>query len=220
MIIDERKVNLAEKDIEQWLYENPDQIQIGRYSGTIKQWLKRQYEMPSGIADLIGITEEGWIAVVEVKNTAIDARALTQVCRYAADIESICETACARIGAPPPEGFVCKVIVGKSIDEKTMKEARALHISIVCFSIEVTLAAWPVEFTDEYRYESDKRIYDLSRDETWEAAATILADIYNRYIERQRRKPTPTPIIIDPTDAIATLAGRPSQEGATPCQSR
>lgn len=30
MIIDERKVNLAEKDIEQWLWENPTLIRFGR----------------------------------------------------------------------------------------------------------------------------------------------------------------------------------------------
>jgi hypothetical protein len=170
MIIDEKKVNLAEKDIEQWLWENPHSAWC--LVGRVEKWLKRQYRLPSGIADLIGVTDTGSLVVVEVKNVDIDASALTQVCRYAFDLKYI-HTLVIRDIIPDdmPEPDVYKVVIGRSVDTQTMREAEALDIQVICFQVNLSLdtisAAWRNEFREDRRAVYD----DLSRDETWEIVA-------------------------------------------------
>jgi len=87
VIIDERKVNLAEADIEQWLWENPGAVQIDIWGSQdcVDVWIGRQVAVPSGVIDLLGRTADGTIVVVEVKNTQIQSGALTQVRRYTFD---------------------------------------------------------------------------------------------------------------------------------------
>lgn len=171
MIIDERKVNLAEKDIEQWLWENPWSV-CGQYGQRVTRWLKRQYGLPSGVADLIGITETEQLIVVEVKNAKIDASALAQVSRYAFDLSYIYTLVVRDVepcGMGTPE--VLKVVVGRAIDTQTLREAEALDVAISCFQVDLSLSVSSVEWSQEFRSQR-RNVYDeLRKDEVWEIAA-------------------------------------------------
>lgn len=112
---------ISEKDIEDYLFENPQRLKFG--GKHVNRWIKRQYAVPSGIIDLLGIVRDGTIAVVEVKNVAVEAKALTQVCRYAFDIQSIM-----------PGVKIKKIVVGRSIDTKTFSEAEAVGVQINTFT--------------------------------------------------------------------------------------
>lgn len=154
MIIDPSKVNLAERDIEDYLYENPWLVDIENY--TVYMWIKRQYAVPSGIVDLIGLTADREIVVVEIKNTAIDAGALAQVSRYAWDIERIRDIIYFE-SMGETDLYICppvrKVVVGKSIDAKTMLEAEAIGVCVVLFSVNLSLdthgPSWRKEYSEE-----------------------------------------------------------------------
>lgn len=74
---------MLEKDLENYLIENPPQ---GEYM-TIKGWIGRQVRVPSGIIDLLGYGD-GCVWVIELK-LEFCREAIPQVCRYAADIERI-----------------------------------------------------------------------------------------------------------------------------------
>lgn len=81
------KRGFREKDIEDWLYKNP--------KGFADEWIARQYRVPSGIIDLLGVYKTDdtlrypMFHVVEVKNIPITSNAITQVCRYSNDIYEI-----------------------------------------------------------------------------------------------------------------------------------
>lgn len=155
MRIPESKVHLQEKDIEDYLFAHPEVIET--YGDPVRAWVKRQFEIPSGVLDLLGVTLGGDFLIVEIKNTPIESAALTQVCRYAFDVENI-----LRISVPdligvydrPPRVYT--LVIGRSIDAKTMREAEALNIVAVSFAVELSL-----KITGPYRwaesFEEDRR---------------------------------------------------------------
>lgn len=169
MIIDERKVNLAEKDIEQWLWENPGKVK-NRF-GSVQRWLKRQYKVPSGVIDLIGLSSSHQVLVVEIKNTEIEAGALTQVCRYAADIEYVYQRVWGTIEQEIEDDItfwqVGKVVVGRSISSQAMMEAEALGVHIITFGVTLSLSLGEPSWTDEFLDERQERRELLSQEEDW-----------------------------------------------------
>ena len=83
-----------EKDIEDFIYKRPGTIETSW--ATARQWISRQYRVPSGIIDLLGVATLNYVEgnrivpiVVEIKNTPIKSKDLAQVCRYANDINKI-----------------------------------------------------------------------------------------------------------------------------------
>lgn len=158
MVIDERKVNLAEADIEQWLWENPGAVVACQGISTVERWIHRQFRMGSGIADLIGVDSEGNIVVVEVKNGIIGPDALTQVRRYAKDLDEICMAATNihRLYNRKFEPYIFPVVVGKGIHDKTLIEAQASNVEVVIFSVALTLSLDVVEVSSaEQRRQAD-----------------------------------------------------------------
>lgn len=145
MTVDTAKVSLGEKDIEDYLYDNPGVVR-NRQGIPIKQWIGRQFRVPSGIIDLLGVTKGGILAIVEVKLGAIDAGALTQVSRYASDISMVLVS--LDLGH---DVFydVDRICVGNRIDSKTSLEASALNIGVNVFSIEISLHTNLIDHTIE-----------------------------------------------------------------------
>lgn len=121
----------CEKDIEDYLSANPQHLKITVVP--ITRWIKRQYAVPSGIIDLLGITGDGIITAVEVKNVTIDAKALAQVCRYAYDLEGILSSTIYRLGKQTSPPYVAKIVIGRDIDVKTFREAEALGVRVTLF---------------------------------------------------------------------------------------
>lgn len=141
MEIDISKVKLYERDIEDWLYANPHKIVIGPHSDNpIVRWIGRQYALPSGIADLIGVRASGLISVIEVKNVPMNKAAVLQVLRYARDVEDIVrDQHYYRESNNLPYPCVERVLIGPAIDIETWFEARACHVNVLEFSPTVTL---------------------------------------------------------------------------------
>lgn len=145
MKIDQSRVNITEKDIEDWLYENPYSLQLGRW--TTIGWLARQLRLPSGIADLVGVIEMNIdvngdrprsISVVEVKNVPITSDALGQVVRYAEDVREVMDRVKIDDSLklhPDP----ARIVVGPQIDDQTFAESRAQAISVITFETQLRL---------------------------------------------------------------------------------
>jgi hypothetical protein len=138
--IDPRKVQLAEKDIEDWLYENPQSLGV-------RKWIGRQFHVPSGIIDLLGVNEYNYPVVVEVKNVEIDADAILQVCRYAKDIQGIV----SEKTNDGPFFYVTKIVVGRGgISSELQYEANAVNVAVMSFQVELSLSvSGPWRFTQE-----------------------------------------------------------------------
>lgn len=78
-------MEFCERELEDWLYANPEAIGV-------EEWIGRQLLLPSGILDLVGITDvdcPGYLLLVELKSVPLKSSAITQVCRYAADLEKL-----------------------------------------------------------------------------------------------------------------------------------
>lgn len=166
--IDPSKVNLVEKDIEDWLWENPKSVHTNK--GTVvERWVARQYAVPSGIIDLLGTDGDDDYVVVEVKNVTIDSGALTQVCRYATDIREIISNI--------DEYCLCdiaveKVVIGQGpVSNKIIFEGDALDISLLTFEVKLSLdvsGRWG--WTSEYTGAICKNYEKLSKDEVFNDA--------------------------------------------------
>lgn len=146
MIIDPSKVNLSEADIEEYLWRNPEALSVYRLH-QVKRWLKRQYRVPSGIIDLLGITDTGFPVVVEVKDDPLQSRDIAQISRYAFDVHNILRD---RIRFTYPDG-VFRVLVGPSIDHTTFRECEAVGVDVVQYQVTLNLSTMHMLWTEEFR---------------------------------------------------------------------
>ena len=151
-IIDPSKVNLSEKDVEDWLWENPKAVIKCVRNAVSLKWLARQYKVPSGIIDLLGIVETAYgeshyqnAIVIELKNKPLVSADIAQVCRYAHDVEQVIK----RAGVineyifDPDESYVVKLLIApgpaKNIANNVMFEANALSVWLHTFSLSLFL---------------------------------------------------------------------------------
>lgn len=129
MIVDSSKVSLSEKDIENWLWENPQSVGV-------EKWVARQFRVPSGIIDLLGVDDYQNPVVVEVKNVELTAAAILQVCRYANDVSRIVQS----IGMKINEAYVSKTVVFRgNISNELQYEANAVDVSLRSFQVNYDL---------------------------------------------------------------------------------
>lgn len=161
MLIDPNKVNLAEADIEEYLWQHPELLVLSHPSDRrrVDHWIGRQYEVPSGIIDLWGVTTLSEVIVVEVKKGAINAQAIAQVCRYALDIERVI----SRFATP---GNTFRVVVGTSIDRQAMFECHAAGVDPFIFRVQMHLQLFPQEFSAEVWDQLDERYNELAKSES------------------------------------------------------
>lgn len=191
--IEPNKVQLAEKDIEDWLWENPGALQILDHY-PIEKWIGRQVKLPSGIADLIGIFENA-IVVVEVKNVELTAEALTQVCRYAADIDALktdwnIERFDVNGGEDELEYLsIFKAVVFRGgVTNKLLHEAEALGVELHSFRVKLDLdisGEW--RFTKEKYQEFGEAREQLARDPMFSEVRGRALQVYLQQCERYRR---------------------------------
>lgn len=165
MVIDPSKVNLCERDIEDYLFSEPSAIYVGVHGDVVK-WIKRQMKVPSGIIDLLGVTSSRAIVVVEVKNVPIDSSALAQVSRYALDIRNIKDYIFNRLGETdwvidPP---IIKVVVGRSADAKVMLEAESMGVHVMRFDVKLSIDATLVAWKDTYLNDRYAQWQEISND--------------------------------------------------------
>lgn len=152
-IIDPSNVHILERDIEEFLWKNPESLFDSARNPFVKSWLGRQVALPSGIADLVGVNRVNSLVVVEVKNTPITSEALAQVCRYSYDLENI-ESHLFDYTETRP---VWKIVVGSGKHENKIQfEADALSIILITFDVRLTLDLsgpyhWSREFGEELK---------------------------------------------------------------------
>ena len=142
MKVDPSKVNLSEKDIEDWLFENPGSISI--YGHTIEGWIGRQIHVPSGIIDLLGYHTFGenriQLVVVEVNNVEFSQSAILQVCRYAHDIENGVYSIELDNGLSISD-IATKVVIAKGIvTDQLLYEANSVNVSLISFSVNFEIS--------------------------------------------------------------------------------
>lgn len=188
MKIDISRLNLLEKDIEDWLYENPNALPAPFNENLITEWIGRQYALPSGIADLIGIREDKRVVVVEIKNVAINKAAVLQVCRYHSDLQFIVSS---RMDYPHTldwgEPIIDKILVGPSVDNQTFCEAQAVGVEVVIFSANLTLDLSRLRWSHEHSNEVTEQRNAIAERPEWAIfGITIDEDLEQRRLERER----------------------------------
>lgn len=187
MKIDISRVNLLEKDIEDWLYENPEVLSDRYDDYPIVRWIGRQYQLPSGIADLIGIREDRRVVVVEIKNVAINKSAVLQVCRYTDDMKYILTQ---RMDYPHVinynEPSVEMILVGPSIDDQTFSEALAVGVRVFSFSAQLNLSIGRMQWTSDYRNRVSEQIDQIAAKQEWDIfGLTIREDVERNVFGRE-----------------------------------
>lgn len=188
MKIDASKVNLLEKDIEDWLYENPKALPATWNENYIEQWIGRQYALPSGIADLVGLREDNRVVVVEVKNVPINKAAVLQVCRYQNDLKYILT---ARMDYPHivnyNEPVVDMILVGPSIDGQTFGEAQAVGVEVVTFGAMLELKLSRLSWTSEHLRDVEAAHDAIAARPEWSIfGLTVKEDVERWYAEKER----------------------------------
>ena len=170
MQVDPRKVNLAEADIEQYLFENPEYVHFDETY--VDRWLKRQYHVPSGVIDLLGVTADGHLVVVEIKNLELRPDAIAQVRRYAFDIDHIILEMNGR------NARQCyAVLVGPSVDTHTFRECEACHVHVCCFSVSFSLSVQNLIWLPETIAARRAQYEDLAQDSVLRIAAGVSESI-------------------------------------------
>ena len=160
------KDRVNEIDIENWLYEHPEALNVD-------QWIGKQLIMPSGRLDLLGIRYDDEfdaayeLVIVELKKEGATAESFTQICRYAKDIEIILE----RINGWGYCTDIKKLIISNNYSELSTKilfEAKALDIDIMGYRTKIEFeisGKW--NWTETYADKLDKHYEELSNSDTF-----------------------------------------------------
>lgn len=141
-MINQSKLNLSEKDIENWLWDNPNELTIGTFHN-VTGWIGRQIKVPSGIIDLLGyyINDEiAWPVVVEIKNTQFTQSSILQVCRYAYDIENVIDYS-KNFENKMNWSHVSKIVVALgNPGRQLLYEAESVQVVLHSFNIDCTFS--------------------------------------------------------------------------------
>lgn len=155
------RVSLSEKDIEDYLFDNPESVSFyaerDGYNFRVARWIGRQVCVPSGIIDLLGVTEQGVTVVVEVKLGAIDGKAISQCARYAEDLKVVFGHVRNSYGSHR-NMHIFKLVIGSSIDKTAIFECYATGTCWIEFSPTLSLSFGRSDFSDEY-YKSISETY-------------------------------------------------------------
>lgn len=149
-------MNILEKDIEDALFANPYLVPVGCITGrtcyTSLGWIARQYSVPSGRIDLLGLLQcdHPWFdmprhrptgptyhpLIVELKRGKIDAAAVAQVGRYLFDIREVIEEIELTYGVAPTTRAMFPVIIGQSVDNATLRSAIGFGVTLLGYNLE------------------------------------------------------------------------------------
>lgn len=183
--VDPCRINLLERDIEDWLYDNPDVLYAPHGRNPITRWIGRQYELPSGIADLIGVREDGKVVVVELKNVPINKAAILQVCRYTDDVKYILSNRMEyKFQKDWNEPIVEMIVVGPSVDSQTFLEAQAVGVRIFHFETEVSVGMTAMGWNNDYQDKLHRQQEEIAARPEWDIfGITVAEDVKRLYGE-------------------------------------
>lgn len=144
----------TEKHLEDWIVNNPSHFadcQPGEqfYSAFVDRFIGRQFRLPFGIVDLIGV-KTNTLQVIELKKGVIDYASVCQCMRYVAQIKEI--VTYAYYDCPDARQFNVSVdgmIVGHSFEAKDVQMiASAAGICTVIYDCNPDTLTY--EFSDDY----------------------------------------------------------------------
>lgn len=192
MKLDISRVNLVEKDIEDYLWENPEALSFYSRDGEetigVEQWISRQLEVPSGIIDLFGVFSNGNPVIVEVKNVPIDGKAVAQILRYEHDVWRIL---CQRQGFFDPDCIVT-ILVGPSIDTKAMHECMAAKIIPMVFEPHLNLGIFRQNFSEHYEEQVTIKRRDLAcKNELFSYFDDLMSSLYGPNTDEENTEHDP-----------------------------
>ena len=204
MQVDPRKVNLAEADIEQYLWENSNVIQV--YGHPISQWIKRQFHIPSGVLDLMGVNAAGTLVVVEVKNTELKIEHIAQVKRYVYDIDSILLSGKLYLGQCVP------VLIGRSVTESVYRDCEACGVLALMFNVSLSLQVRPIYWSEKFSDDRKRCHFELTEDEDLAGYISNAIELRRQAIKEDEEE---NPYMIIEKDEYALLkATTPHTNGA------
>lgn len=176
--IDKKYVNIPERAIEDWLFDNPEEVRT--IDGcVVERWLSRQFRVPSGIIDLLGVCNDGSLIVVEVKNESPTSSALTQVKRYAVDIANIA------LNIPNSDLLPVKMtVVGTgNLPDQLMFEANAMEIAIMSYEVSLQLELSGIwKWNDKRQEKISEEYFSISELDLFDEFRSDV-DPIERYIE-------------------------------------
>lgn len=158
MRVDPKHINISEKDLEDYLFENPCLVKMPYTESPVREWIGRQFHVPNGIIDLLGITEGNEVVVIELKNTSFTSGHITQVCKYASNIESVLMVAGAY-----SEPY--KLLIGPyEPTNEIIAEADSVDVYIKTLSIQFDMSIgghW--HFSEEFTSFCNKTINEIAK---------------------------------------------------------
>lgn len=216
MNIDISRVNLLERDIEDWLYENPEALPHWEEDNPIARWIGRQYVLPSGVADLVGLRENSKVVVVEVKNVPVNKAAVLQVCRYQNDLKHVLS---ARTEYPHIYGYneplVDMILIGPSIDDQTFLEAYALGVEVMTFDVSLALNVSRLKWSSAHRDAVSEQQNAIAERHEWDIfGLTVREAVDQHWLEKQRASQTDFAIeqvVDDYDDLMDAITGQPEE---------
>ena len=147
----------TEHQIEDYLYSHPQAIR------GLNQviWIARQFRVPSGIIDLLGLAQSqftgDWsVGVFEIKKDAIKSQAILQAQRYAADISMALVNAeiYTRVNT---------FVIGKYPKKKEIFEA--CSVGTLLMELKSDFSVYPIEMDTKEQDELNAEYFRISRSE-------------------------------------------------------
>lgn len=158
------KEKLSERDIEDYLWNNPNLVSYIATDGhrmTVDRWIARQLVVPSGIIDLFGVLNTGWAVVVELKIVPLDGRVFSQVSRYANDINFAMRFRYQL----DSENLPIRIVIGTSCSQQAVCEAAAEGIIPIVLSLSPRISFDRAILTEEYVNKRTRMVMDIGRND-------------------------------------------------------
>lgn len=143
---------MLERELEDFLFQNPAALPVDcitrRNLFTFEGWIDRQFRVPSGRIDLLGLLKKDQERVdplhrqslgyhpliVELKRGVIDSKAVAQVGRYLHDIRETIDEIAYEYGVAPIESEMFAVIIGDSTDYNTLQSASGFGVTLLGYT--------------------------------------------------------------------------------------
>jgi hypothetical protein len=163
-----------ESDLERMLFRSPNSVHTNWNNRPIERWIARQYIVPSGVIDLLGVMrnykDKPIPVVVELKNRPLKSADIAQVLRYSADINDILLCLAAGNSLNQIDDAVM-VLIGVGVpSNQVLFEAYAANVYIHEFTINQSIEvsgrySWTSEFRDSISNRrmsaSQSKIFDV-----------------------------------------------------------
>jgi len=151
---------LSEHDLETWMYDHPEIL--FHFLGEFK-WIAKQFEIPSGKIDLLGMSEKlNSLILVELKISEFKEAYLTQISRYSKDLDDIQELFPTKYAIP-----VISILIATGEPSKIVQySANALKINLMTITIDqnkIDIPDYRWDWTPEVKELINSKLQEISK---------------------------------------------------------